>query len=271
MKTYILLLLIMLSFIGCKKTKKSSLQKESSNQIVVGHIDSLYSEMLGESRKLWIHTTTHFEIFYTELDDKNIKEIADSLEANYSRIVTHLQSEKLPVVKINFYSNITSLQIAVQSIEPNLPIWAIGLATSVSQIHLLSPNHPKQDFRTMIHNTIHEFAHCVSYNINSNIANNPRWLWEAVAIYESNHYPEPQKISYLVNQNPPSLNELNQFTNTYIYEVGFFIAEFIVETKGNIGLNELIKNNGDLKKTMNLNEEEFTKQWFLYVKKKYGI
>ena len=87
-----------------------------------------------------IHTTTHFEIFYTELDDKNIKEIADSLEANYSRIVTHLQSEKLTVVKINFYSNITSLQIAVQSIEPNLPIWAIGLATSVSQIHLLSPN-----------------------------------------------------------------------------------------------------------------------------------
>ena len=56
MKTYILLLLIMLGFIGCKKTERSSLQKESSNQIVVGHIDSLYSEILGESRKLWIHT-----------------------------------------------------------------------------------------------------------------------------------------------------------------------------------------------------------------------
>ena len=218
-----------------------------------------------------VHRTTHFEFYYTELDDKNITEIADSLEANYFRIVTHLQSEKLPVVKINFYSDISNLQLAVQSIEPNLPTWAIGLATSVSHIHILSPNHPEQDFHTMVHYTIHEFAHCVSFNINSDIANNPRWLWEAVAIYESDLHPEPQNISYLVNQKPPSLNELNQFTNTYIYEVGFFIAEFIVETKGSVGLNELIKNNGDLRKTMNLDDDEFTKQWFLFVKKKYGV
>lgn len=218
-----------------------------------------------------IYTSTHFEIHYTELDEENVEEIADSLEANYSRIVKDLQSEELPVVKINFYSSVSDLQTAVKTLEPNLPTWAIGLATSVSQIYLLSPNHPQQDFYTMIHHTIHEFAHCVSYKVNSNIANNPRWLWEAVAIYEAKHHPEPQYLSYLVNQKPPSLHELNQFTNAYIYEVGFFIAEFIVETKGNRGLNELIKNNGDLKGTMNLSEEEFTKQWFLFVKQKYGI
>lgn len=218
-----------------------------------------------------LHETTHFKIFYTELDDTNISEIADSLENNYSRIVTHLQSKKLPIVNVNFYTDITSLQKAVQLTSPNLPKWAIGLATSVSEIHMLSPNHPKQHYQTMINNTIHEFAHCVSYNINSNIANNPRWLWESVAIYESNYHPDPQKISYLVNQKPPSLNELSKFTNTYIYEVGYFITEFIVETKGNDVLNELIKNNGDIIQTMNIDEEEFTKQWFSFVKKKYGI
>lgn len=56
MKTYILLLVMMLGLIGCKKTEKSSLQKESRNQIVIGQIDSLYSEILGESRKVWVHT-----------------------------------------------------------------------------------------------------------------------------------------------------------------------------------------------------------------------
>ena len=55
MKIYILLIVIMLGFIGCQKNENRSLQNESSNQIVVGHIDSLYSEILGESRKVWIH------------------------------------------------------------------------------------------------------------------------------------------------------------------------------------------------------------------------
>ncbi|MBD0351108.1 MAG: hypothetical protein ICV65_08140, partial [Flavisolibacter sp.] len=77
--------------------------------------------------------------------------------------------------------------------------------------------------------------------------------------------------AYLVNQQPPTLNELNQLSNTYIYEVGHFIGEFIVETKGISALSELIKNNGNLKETLNMDDEQFIKQWFAFVKTKYGI
>jgi len=31
----------------------------------------------------------------------------------------------------------------------------------------------------------HELAHVLSYRLNSNIGNNPRWLWETIAIFES--------------------------------------------------------------------------------------
>ena len=36
----------------------------------------------------------------------------------------------------------------------------------------------------LIEAAVHEFAHGVSLHVNPRFGNNPRWLWEAVAIYE---------------------------------------------------------------------------------------
>ena len=218
-----------------------------------------------------VYQSSHFKISYTQLDDKNIKDIADSLETHYAIIVQHLQSGELPVVNVHFYTNIIDLQNAVKVSVPNLPAWAIGLATSVSKIHMLSPNHPQQEYQQMIRNIIHEFAHCVSLKINPTIGNNPRWLWEAVAIYEGNLPWDPHMLPYLVNQKPPSLSELNHVSNTSIYEIGYFIADFIVQTKGYATLHNLIANNGNIKETLNLEDAEFTKQWFAFVQSKYGL
>jgi hypothetical protein len=46
--------------------------------------------------------------------------------------------------------------------------------------------------------------------------------------------------------------------------------ELIVETKGVSTLNKL-KNNGNIQETFNMNDEEFTRQWFAFVKEKYGM
>ncbi|HEY1870644.1 MAG TPA: hypothetical protein VGG71_06260, partial [Chitinophagaceae bacterium] len=102
---------------------------------------------------------------------------------------------------------------------------------------ILSPNAPNQDYHEMIKSTIHEFAHCVSRDINWTIVNDPRWLWEAIAIYD----------------------------------VGYFLVQYLVETKGSPVLNALIKNNGNIMQTLDMDDEEFTKQWFAFVKKRYSI
>ena len=52
-----------------------------------------------------VYKTTHFKIFYTVLDDTNIKAIADSLENSYLKITSHLHSGDLPIVNIYFYEN----------------------------------------------------------------------------------------------------------------------------------------------------------------------
>lgn len=218
-----------------------------------------------------IGLTKHFEIYYSSVDTINRQAITDSLEANYDRILSDLSVKNMPKVKVHFYADIKDLKEALADIEPNLPDFAIGLAISESEIHILSPNLPQLNFQYMLENTIHEFAHCVSLKLNPNIANNPRWLWETVAIYEANTRPNPSNFKYLLEDNPPSLDLLSRFDNTYIYEVGYYIGEFLVTTYGKDVLNTLIISNGDIKKTLMLNDEEFTKAWYQFVKGNYKL
>lgn len=215
--------------------------------------------------------TDHFVIHFTDKDSSNIDEVAKSLENNYNRIITSLNSPEMPVVHVHYYKDIQALKEAVKDVEPNLPDFAIGLATNASEIHLLSPNHDGLNFQFMVSNTIHEFAHCVSLNINSNFANKPRWLWEAIAQYEAGQQMNPKSLPYLLEQTPPSLHDLSQFTNTYVYEVGYYIAEYLVATKGEDILNELILNNGDIETSLGMTDEELTQAWFTFVKEKYEL
>jgi len=217
------------------------------------------------------YQTVHYTFYYTSFDPLNIKITGDSLEDNYSRIVSDLNSDTLPNVNVHFYSNHDSLSAAVQHVVPNLPPWASGLAISQSEIHIMSPNHPDYEFNYMIAILIHEFAHCVSYHIRPNIANNPRWLWESVAIYEARQFFDPHSIPYLVNHIPPTLAQLNSFDNTMIYEVGYLLAEYIILNWSRDHFVNLILTNGNLQQVLGVTTVQFESGWFDFVRARYGI
>ena len=215
--------------------------------------------------------SAHFTFYYTPLDSATIIGVADSLEGHYERVITDLGSGNLPMVHVYFYGSFDSLAAAVSDVAPNLPSWAIGLATAEDQIHMLSPNDPNYDFQYMFTNLVHEFAHCVSWHINPSIGNNPRWLWESTAIFEGGQFVDPHNISYLIAQDPPTLLELNSMSNTMVYDVGFLIGEYITEAWGYVQLQELISNNGNILLTLGMTNSEFRWAWFQFVKDKYGI
>ena len=218
-----------------------------------------------------VYNTKHFKIFYTSVDNKNIKEIADSLEGSYDRIIADLQCLEDVPVKVHFYADTPTYRQSVRHWAPNLPSWSGGITLGDSVVHMISPNAPYHNYREEMKNAIHEFAHCVSRRVNNRIANNPRWLWESIAIYESKQLVDPHKLPYLVNHKPPGLKQLSDFSDTTIYEVGYLVSEYLVETKDKNILNTLIKNNGNIKQTLNVDDEEFTRRWFAFVRKKYGI
>ena len=217
------------------------------------------------------YETVHFNFYYTDFDTLNISAVADSLERHYERIVSDLNSDTLPEVNVHFYTNYDSLAAAVRHVVPNLPTWAIGLAISQSEIHMLSPNLTGLGFDYMVTNVIHEFAHCVSYHIRPNIGNNPRWLWESVAIYEAGQFVDPHNIPYLVSHNPPTLNQLNSFSNAMIYEVGYLLSEYIILNWSREHFVNLILTNGNLQQVLGVNTSQFESGWFAFLQKRYGI
>jgi hypothetical protein len=119
---------------------------------------------------------------------------------------------------------------------------------------------------------VHEFAHIVSMQINSSIVNNPRWLWEAVALYENNEFVNPGTLSYMVNGNYPTLEELNTDYNSgnqIIYSVGFILLEYIVYTWGMDDVIGLIQNNGNINGRLGITVQEFEMGWYEFVEQKY--
>jgi len=109
---------------------------------------------------------------------------------------------------------------------------------------------------------VHEFAHCVSLEVNDSFGNNPRWLWESVAVYESNQFRDPRTLSYMTSLTPPTFASLNSFDNTRVYEVGYTIGEFIVAQWGRPLLRSLIASNGDITGALGISPAQFERDWF---------
>jgi len=217
------------------------------------------------------YSSAHFTFYYTSYDSLSIKAIADSVEKHYSRILADLLTDTVLRTSVHFYKTHEELAHAVRSVVPNLPSWAIGLSTARDAIHMISPGHPEQNYEYMMTVLIHEFAHCVTLNIKPSFGNNPRWLWESVALYEAGQFVHPSQLTYMVQHSPPALSQLNSINNTQIYEVGYLLTEYIVDNWSRQHLKDMILSSGNVSQTLGMTIAEFQSAWFQFVKNKYGI
>ncbi|MDP5138723.1 hypothetical protein ORJ04_22510 [Rheinheimera baltica] len=80
---------------------------------------------------------------------------------------------------------------------------------------------------------VHEYTHLVTLALNPSFNNNPRWLWEATAIYESGRPPIPNisSLKCFSEESFPTIGSLEQHPFN-IYKVGYFLADFIVSKWG---------------------------------------
>src|SRR4051812_40988484 len=87
------------------------------------------------------YASAHFSFRYTSLDASTIATTAARVEAEYSRIVADLGSDSSMPTLTSLSMPTTAVEIGAQTIS--VPSWASGLATSQTQIHLMSPNLPQ--------------------------------------------------------------------------------------------------------------------------------
>ena len=216
--------------------------------------------------------STHFVFRYPPGDAAIVSSIADAVEREYNRIVDDLRAAAVPAVTVTLYADHAALEAAVRPIVGAVPSFASGLVTSQSAIHMMSPNAPGWGpLHRMQSNLVHEFAHCVTLHLNPGAANNPRWLWESVAIYEARQSVDLRAVSYMAALDPPSFESMSSVDNLRIYDVGYSIAEFIVSRRGQSALSQLIAANGDTAATLGVPLADFQRQWFAFVRERYGF
>ena len=244
---YIFFLFLLITLTGCSSDETTKPETENGNPQDL--------------------SSTHFScVLYDGLSNSIVLPILSKLETNYNRVTNDLA----PGVSINktmvsiWNDNEHFLSDMQKALGVRYP-GATGYVYGKSEIRILFWTGSPQD-------ALHEFCHIVSLYVNNNFGNNPRWLWESAAVYEAGEFVDPKSLSYLVQGNFPTLAELNTDVNAgaqKIYQVGYIISEYIINTWGNTKYIELIKSSGNINTTLGITASQFESGWKQYVQNKY--
>lgn len=219
--------------------------------------------------------TQHFTFnFSRTIDRSKISDLSDALESSYLRISNELQTTPAENIETNIYAQRWRYVKATKN-------WgASGNIEGISKLHFIDQAWSEDDVKKI---AVHEFTHTVVLKLlidqepqplpksfDQKFATFPTWLWEGISVYEAGQFVDPQTLPYLSNTQYPNLSELNnRLKGGKIYTCGYTIVEYILSKYGRPKLIDLIKNYGDLKIVLGINEDQFCKDWHEFVKEKY--
>jgi len=222
--------------------------------------------------------TTHFNfLFSSNIDSTSIIELSKALENSYSKIGSNLSTTPAGNIEVNIYSQ------RWRYIKASGNWGASGSIEGTAKLHFLSEGWLENEFSKI---AIHEFVHAVVLKLlvdrepkplnaekfDKKFSTFPLWLWEGVSVYEAEEFYDPNTLAYFSDGRYPQISELNTRSNGQkIYTCGYTIIEYILKEYGRDKLIELIEHYGDLPKVLNLTEEQFSNNWYRFIKKKYNL
>jgi len=207
--------------------------------------------------------TAHFRLYTDAASDDVLQEVAGRLEADLPRFQADLEVGTTRAFTVRVWRDEASWFAEVQRYLGRR-IETTGYVTGSEEIRVLAVPQ-------VARNATHELAHCVSLYVNPRIANNPRWLWESVALWENGELVDPRTLEYMVAGRPPTLDQLDAdvTASRQVYEVGYTIGEFVVARNGREGLVRLVQANGDTAAALGLSPSAFEAAWYAFVRERY--
>jgi len=192
-----------------------------------------------------------------------IEEIKQTVDTYSSRIVKNFQVKNMPTVTVKVWQDRDEFELEY------------GDDAEYVQGYVVQSSWEARffNFRPEIGlGVVHEYTHLVTLALNPSFDNNPRWLWEATAIYESGRPPVPDisNLKCFSKEHYPSIESLNQHPFN-IYKVGYFLTDFIVTKWGRDSLVKLVKSNGNIKVSLNISVNDFEKMWLSFLEDKYKL
>jgi len=215
-------------------------------------------------------TTAHFEVRADRASSDLLTHVAEQLEAHYARIISDLRVDSLATTSVWVWQDSDSFYADMATRGP-VYYGAGGYVVNGHTVSLLVV--PAASAAEFAREAVHEFAHIVSMAVNASIPNNPRWLWETVAQYESGSFVAPTTLEYMRAGRYPSIADLDAAWNTssQVYQVGYVLGEYIVARWGQDGLVRLILLNGDVPGALGVATAELESGWRAFLHEKYGL
>jgi len=204
-----------------------------------------------------------FQIFAGLASDALLRDVADRLIAERPRQMADLTVTSPGTIRVQIWQDEASWR-SVLTAYFGRPLPATGYITGPSELRLLATSQVSTS-------ATHELAHALSLRLNHSFANNPRWLWEAVALYENGERVDPRTLGYMTEGRPPTLQALNAEIDAgrQIYEVGYTLMEFVQARFDQQRYLELIRRNGDTNSVLGLSSAQFEQAWYAFVRERY--
>jgi hypothetical protein len=207
--------------------------------------------------------TANFQLHTDAVPDGTLREVADRLEDALPRYRADLQVGATGTFTVRLWQDPGAWYAEIERFFGRR-LQAEGYVTGPSELRVLAGSQ-------VARHATHELAHCVSLHLNARLANNPRWLWESVALWENGELVDPRTLDYMVAGRPPTLAQLNaDFADgRQIYQVGYTIGEFVVARGGRDLLVRLVQSNGDTTSVLGLAAPAFEAAWYDFVRERY--
>ena len=199
--------------------------------------------------------TAHFRLRYSAPTAPLVEAYAASLEESRPRIAGDLGVTALGPIEGHLHPDQAAFTAATGQ-------RATGAVDGPDRFHIVAvPYAPA--------NAQHELAHNVTLHLDPRAGQGPVWLWESVALFEARQLVHPATVPYLAAGDFPTLAALDREGRYSIYDVGFTIAECIVDEWGLAGLRRLIVAGGDTRGALGVSVEELESRWRRCVESRY--
>lgn len=199
----------------------------------------------------------HFTIHYIRGNEGPAEDVLTTLETNFDRIITNQQPLKQDKYILWLYPNSDTFHQAIGM--PEAPDWVVGRSVSEDEMAMVSPGGPgpPHSYESLLQVAVHEFTHCVTNRLAAQHGVGAViWLWECIATYEAGQIGSLATLPYIqTGELPPFLDGTSGLDD--IYELGYWIANYIINSWGWEGMRALVACGGDVRQALGVTEDEF--------------
>lgn len=216
--------------------------------------------------------STHFNIrARSDIDPKKVDKIDKNLEENYTKVSQFLKTKPDSPIQINIYSHQWQYDLATGNYND------VGSVQGTSDLHFILQAWDEKEIGNI---AVREFTHAVTLKLlmdrepkpfdlqkfRKKLTAMPGWLTDGVGVYASKEFIDPKTVAFIKTDTVINLKKLN---GREVHEVAYTLVEYIMEKYGHDKLIDLLINYGNVQQVLGVTDEQFTKDWLAFVKKKY--